>query len=281
MASHSITVLEIGYGENQPQSFYLGDFADPDVVYPVHPFSMTLVRGEGKNILIDTGIDTDDPVKQGILKMAGIGHTHSPREILGTVGLTPEEIDAVILTHAHFDHAGAVNCYPNATFYLQEREYLGWSEYLAEGDKYKAIGLFSINPDDIVLLRKLHESGRLVLLKGDTADLFPGISVVAAAFGHSFGSQMVHIETDGMLIIHCGDVANRPENLLGTENMPFFIPNIKFGVGAPYYAITDYERLMRWTLGKIDRIIMTHDGSRRDRYPGSIGPLELGIFRIC
>ena len=279
MASYKVTVLEIAYGENVPQSFYLGDFADPDVVYPVHPFSMTLLQGEGHNIMIDTGIDTDNPDKQEILKMAGIGHAHSPREILATVGLTPEDIDSVILTHAHFDHAGAVDCYPNATFYLQEREYLGWSEYLVE-DKYKSVGLFSMDTEDIKRLRKLREAGRLVLLKGDVADLFPGISVVAAAFGHSFGLQMVHIETDGLLLIHCGDVANRPENLLGTENMPFYLPNTKFAVGAPYYTISDYERLMRWTFGKIDRIIMTHDGSRRERFPDSIGPLGLGIYKI-
>jgi len=280
MASYSITVLEIGFGENVPQSFYIGDFADPDVTYPVHPFSMTLLRGEGKNILIDTGVDMDDPAKQNIMKMAGIGHTHTPREILATVDLTPEDIDAVILTHAHFDHAGAVDCYPNARFYLQKREYLGWTEYMTD-NKYSSVGIFSVDPEDIKRLHRLYEEGRLELIDGDRADLFPGISVTAAAFAHSFGLQMVLIETDNMLIIHASDTANRPENLLGTETFPFYIPNVKFAVGAPYYAITDYDRLMKWSLGNIDKIIMTHDGSRRERFPGSIGPLGLGIYRIC
>lgn len=280
MPSYKVTVLEFAYGENVPQTFYLGDFGDPDVIYPVHPFTFTLLQGEGKNILIDTGMDTEDPVKQKILEDAHIGHAHSPKEVLATVDLAPEDIDAVILTHAHFDHAGALDCYPNAVFYLQEREYIGWLEYMTD-DKYSTLGMFSMDKNDITRLTKLREAGRLVLLRGDKANLFPGISVVAAAFGHSFGMQMVHIETDGMLLIHAGDVANRPENLLGTEKMNFCIPNTKFSVGAPYYTITDYDRLMRWTYGKLDRIIMSHDGTRRERFPGCIGPLGLGIYNIC
>ncbi|MGI6072788.1 MAG: N-acyl homoserine lactonase family protein [Lachnospiraceae bacterium] len=280
MARYSIRVLEIGFGTDVPAGFYLGDFADPELTYPIHPFSMTLVQGEGKNILIDTGIDMDDPVKQEIIKMAGIGNTHSPKEILTTVGLTPEDIDEVILTHAHFDHAGGLDCYPNATFYIQKKEYRGWTEYVSD-PKFSAVGLLGFDANDLKRLQKLEQEGRLVLLDGDVKDLFPGISVMQAAFGHTYGHQMVLIESDGTLFVHVGDVANRPENLKGTEKFPFFIPNVKFSVGSPYYAIMDYERLMKWTAGNVEKIIMTHDGSRRERYPDSIGPLGLGIFRIC
>ena len=280
MADYSVTVLEIAYGENVPLSFYIGDFAGSDDICPVHPFSMTLVRGEGRNILIDTGIDTDDPVKQEILKSAGIGHAHSPREILETVGVTPEEITDVILTHAHFDHAGALDCYPNAQFYLQKRELLGWNEFLSE-PKYTSLGIFSMDPADIKRLNALKEAGRLTLLDGDCVDVLPGISVAAGAFAHTFGMQIVLIETGQGLLVHCGDTANRPENLLGTENFKFYLPNTKFAVGSPYYAIVDYERLLEWSKGKLETIIMTHDGTRRERFPDSIGPLGLGIFRYC
>ncbi len=280
MGKYSITVLEVGYGENVPQEFYLGDFSDGTTTYPVHPFSMTLVRGEGRNILIDCGIDIDNPDKAAVCQMCGIGHMHSPREVLGTVGLTPEDIDAVILTHAHFDHAGGIDCFPTSHFYLQRREMEGWCEYVTN-DAHAAVGMFSMDKEDVKRLRKLENEGRLTLLDGDVTELFPGISVKAAAFGHTFGMQMVLIETDEGLFIHVGDVANRPENLLGTEAFPFFIPNVKFGAGAPYYTIIDYERIMKWTLGRIDPVIMTHDGSRREKFPGCVGPLGLGIYKYC
>lgn len=240
---------------------------------------MTLLQGEGHTICIDTGIDMTDPVKQEILKGAGIGHAHSPSEILGQVGVKPEDVDTVILTHAHFDHAGALDCYPNATFYLQSRELEGWREWVAN-EKHMSLGIFSMDANDVKRLMKLKEEGRLVLLDGDTPNILPGISVIAAAFGHTFGMQMVMIETQDTLMIHVGDVVNLPENLTGTETFPFYLPNTKFGIGASYYIIADYDRLLNWTHGSIDKIIMTHDATRRERYPECIGEYDLGVYRI-
>jgi len=51
-----------------------------------------LIRGTDKNVLVDTGIVTKFSVLQ---------------ECLGEVGLKPEDIDLVVLTHEHIDHAGA------------------------------------------------------------------------------------------------------------------------------------------------------------------------------
>ncbi len=280
MSGYQVTVLEFAYGENVPLSFYLGMYADPESFTPVHPFTMTLVQGNGMNILIDTGVDPDDPVKQEILKGAGVGHAHTPREVLAQVGVTPEDINAVILTHAHFDHAGALDCYPNAKFYIQKGEYLGWTEFKSN-PKFSAMGALSMDPNDIERLHKLEQAGRLELIDGDKIDLFPGITLSAAAFGHTYGCQMVLIDTGDMTLVHVGDVANRPENLQGTETFPFYIPNTNFAVGSAYYTLADYDRIMLWAAGNIDRVIMTHDGTRRDRFQDCVGELGLGIYRYC
>ena len=75
-----------------------------------------LIEQDGKRILVDTGCDT----------MPGFPlfeHT-SPVNILKQYGLEPEDITDVILTHSHFDHAGPIDYYANAEFYIQTQEYV-------------------------------------------------------------------------------------------------------------------------------------------------------------
>ena len=50
----------------------------------------------------------------------------SPEVVLGKVGVRPEEIEKVFLTHMHFDHANNVGALPNADVYVQWEEYQGW-----------------------------------------------------------------------------------------------------------------------------------------------------------
>jgi N-acyl homoserine lactone hydrolase len=46
--------------------------------------------------------------------------------VLAEAGVSPADVQHVFLTHAHFDHTGNTDAFPNATFYLQERELSKW-----------------------------------------------------------------------------------------------------------------------------------------------------------
>jgi len=62
-------------------------------VYAVKPGShVYVIKGVNKNVLIDTGIATKFPML---------------KEQLSQIGLRPKDIDLVILSHEHIDHAGA------------------------------------------------------------------------------------------------------------------------------------------------------------------------------
>lgn len=274
-AEYKITVLEIGT-KTVGGDFYFGDFMPVEKQFP-NPFSMTLLQGNGKNILIDTGIDNSDSVKQGIITAAGVGNVHHPSEILETVGLSCEDINAVILTHAHFDHAGAIDCYPNAQFYLQRTELEGWKD-LAAHPKYTGLHIFCMDMADIARLEALGE--RLTLLDGD-AEIFPGVRAVYIGAGHSFGGQMVLVDTAKGQFLHTGDACNRPENLTGTETFPFYLPNTKFGVGATIDVVRGYDKILSLVDGELGRLIMTHDDSRRERFPWHKSKLDLTVFEIA
>ena len=239
-----------------------------------------LLQGEGKTILIDCGIDLSDPTKAAIFGACGAQNGHGPVEVLATVGVKPEEVDAVILTHAHFDHASGIDCFPNAQFYLQRKELEGWQD-IRNHPKYAALPFFCMDMTDVERLEKLEKAGRLTLLDGDVENLFPGISVYSVGFGHSFDLQMVMVDTEKGKFLHTGDACNRPENLLGTESFPFYLPNTEFAVGPALNIVRGFDRIMELVHGDVTHLIMTHDDTRRDLFPWHKSELGLSIFEIC
>jgi len=59
-----------------------------------------LVRGSKRNVLIDAGLPYDYPYLE----------TH-----LASLGLAPEQVDMVLLTHEHMDHVGSTPYFPSKT----------------------------------------------------------------------------------------------------------------------------------------------------------------------
>src|SRR5688572_12448700 len=102
-----------------------------------------LVQGNGKNILIDSGMgEKYDAKAKKIYKLDNTEFT-----LLGSlakVGLNPEDITDVIQTHLHFDHCGGsvthtsdgkfIPTFPNAKHYVQ-KENLAWARKPTEKDR--------------------------------------------------------------------------------------------------------------------------------------------------
>ncbi len=150
-----------------------------------------LVQGSGKNILVDTGFENPSLARQ-----KHFSKYVRPSKKLSDLGIEPSEITDVILTHAHWDHAGGVRMYPNAVIWMQSRE---WEHMLqlkvsnqkkVKGMRYK----------DFEALEQAYEQGRLRLLSGD-ADVASGIRVELGG-GHTPGSQAVIVKgLEGNFII--------------------------------------------------------------------------------
>ena len=81
-------------------------------------------RKIGRNILVDTG--GGDPKSENIL-LSGHAKTirnpdERPDKALIKIGIRPEEIDTVILTHLHWDHCYNNHLFPQAEFVVQKKE---------------------------------------------------------------------------------------------------------------------------------------------------------------
>ena len=92
------------------------------------PVPFFLIQHKGKNILFDTGNHKDDqnghllPRLLNGVKPVFTDDEYAPNAIQ-KVGVKPEDIDFVIVSHLHHDHAGAIGEFKNATVIVQKAEY--------------------------------------------------------------------------------------------------------------------------------------------------------------
>ena len=160
-----------------------------------------LIKSEGKNVLIDTGIGNKLPEKSQKIYNAS---EFILLESLNSIDVKPEEIDFVILSHLHFDHAGGVVSlnngipeltFPNAVHIIQEKE---WNTALNPDDLNKPAYNFK---SDLALLES---SGKFQLVNGDF-QVTHEVSVSLTG-GHSEGNQIVKIHSGDEFAVFAGDI---------------------------------------------------------------------------
>jgi len=95
---------------------FLGLQFDPhDAPLPLD-FFVWVARGGGRTILIDGGCSSETAAKRGHI------YLRNPIESLKFIGVEPKDVDTVISTHLHYDHAGNFDMLPNATFHAAPEE---------------------------------------------------------------------------------------------------------------------------------------------------------------
>ena len=93
------------------------------------PVPFFLIQHNGKNILFDTG-NALEAAKNPEKHWGDIINTYYPimkkEEFvvnqLKSIGIMAEDIDYVILSHLHLDHAGGVGAFPNAEYITHKKE---------------------------------------------------------------------------------------------------------------------------------------------------------------
>lgn len=168
-----------------------------------------LIRSGDQTVLVDTGVGTkpDRNMRANYGMRAG-----KLVENLALQGVRPEDVDLVILTHLHFDHAGGctrfgrggsepIPVFPRATHLVQRAD---WQEATVTNERTRS----AYNPQDFT---SLELSGQLELLDGDT-ELLPGLWVRITG-GHTAGHQCVLLESEGVRAACFGDVMPTPDHL--------------------------------------------------------------------
>ena len=282
MSDYSIWVLEYAAVEKFPFSVMMYG--------PQHqgtrklPYAYALIKGKGETILIDTGYDHVNFGKT-LADMYGVSNYHGPREVLAECGVAPEDVTSVFVTHAHFDHMGAIEHFPNATFYIQKRELDQWVWALTLDPEYRFL-TGGGDPTDIVKAVKAASEGRVVLIDGDSEDILPGIDVHLAADTHTYGCMYVTIRNDGARDsadkwIFAGDLIYTYDNLTGLDpDNPQIVP-IGLAVGSQHNLIFSSAEMLKSVGGEVRRVIPVHEDKLKETFPSRLTEANLQVVEIA
>lgn len=281
MTDYSIWVLEYSYVTNYHKS---------GVLYGAHnqghvklPYCYAVIKGGGHVAMVDVGYNDKDYGKH-LGDKFGVENWHSPEKVLSGIGLAPKDVDTVFVTHAHFDHFGNVEAFPNATFHIQEREIAKWVWAMALPDRMRWMTV-AVDPSDVVRGVDLARRGRLVTVDGPKADVLPGIDLHAAFDSHTYGSMWVTVRNDGKedTWVLAGDLVYVFDNVEGSGAVvdvdKLYVP-VGLAVGSQTNLVLATEEMMSQVGYDAKRVIPVHEERLKDRFPSRITDEGLRITEI-
>jgi glyoxylase-like metal-dependent hydrolase (beta-lactamase superfamily II) len=282
VTAYSIWVMEYAYVLEQPTSLFL---------YGAHnqgtrkmPYGYIVIKGRSQTAMIDVGYN-HQAYGEVLANSYGVENWQPPHTVLSECGVTPAEVSRIFITHAHFDHMGGIDQFPNATFYIQERELSKWVWSLSLERRWRWL-MLGIDPADIMKLVDLARQGRLVCVTGDRDNVLPGIDLHAAFDTHTWGSMYVHVRNDlaspsADSWVFAGDLVYSHENLHGPDPKdPHYLP-VGLATGSQFNLIMTSEEMVNRVGGDPHRVIPVHEERLRYLYPSRISKTGLRITELA
>ena len=183
-----------------------------DALSPVYgkprlPLGCFFLPGE-QNVLIDTGVGPVNFAGRGTL----IGGNLLPA--LARIGVRPEDIDILALSHLHGDHSGTIGrlesgepVFPNARTFIGAGDW----EYFVEREEAPV----PVDGHTAAALRYLESRGQVTVMDADT-DIAPGVRRLSAP-GHTPGHSIYVVHDHGERVLVLGDAMYCPQQLSELE----------------------------------------------------------------
>lgn len=164
-----------------------------------------LVEAPGALVLIDTGIGNKEEAK--FRSIYGVDNSGDPTRLedaIRAAGFQPDDVDIVLSTHLHFDHAGGntvlreddsiAPAFPQARYVVQQGEF----DFAHSGNERVRASYLARN------IRPVAQAGLQDFVEGP-ASITEGVRVIPTP-GHTPFHQSVLIESDGAVACFLADV---------------------------------------------------------------------------
>lgn len=204
-----------------------------------------LIQYQNKNYLIDASLNLEKLTKKQQKNMG----VHADGDITGSLqklNLTPEDIDVVLMTHMHNDHAGGLTHYKNGklkSFYSNAKIFVNaieWEE--------------AQNPNDRTRNTYLKENWEPIQKQVETFDqeieIAPGMTMVHTG-GHSRGHSRIRFEQEGETMLHLSDLL-----VTFTHTNPLWVPALD---DYPMDSIAAKKEILKEAFAHKYRLLFYHD----------------------
>ena len=219
---------------------------------PVHVW---LARDGTHNVLIDSGMAEIALITKR-LKVEGWGGGHAKlTELLAGEGLTPGDIDHVVLTHGHFDHAENLDLFPDACVVIQRDEL----SHAADPVPSQRIFYWQSTIGNLVARRR---PGQIRTLDGD-AELFDGFRVLKVP-SHTPGMQVPLVRTVKGVAAIASDLGDHyrywfPADARATDHPQRSLADAYLTGNIRSESERDWQAAMRRVQANSDIVIPAHD----------------------
>ena len=240
-------VCAICYAELHTEAGKLFLSGDPHDAPGHMRYYVWLIRSADRTILVDTGF-TAERAKARQRRML-----RCPSEGLAALGVACEDIDTVVITHMHFDHAGNLPLFSKARFVLQDEE----MRFATGRDMALASTRAPFELSDVQDMLALNWAQRVDWVDG-SKEIAPGVTVTAVP-GHSKGLQVVTVAlADGPLVL-ASDATHLWCNIGWRDPFPVLADLNR--------TLSGHQRILELAEGRPERLIPGHDPAVLDLYP--------------
>jgi len=256
--SEEFQIFAVRYGHhdrNAAANFIGGDEHDGPMALD---YFVWAIVGAHKTYVLDTGFDAAMGRKRNRTLVRPVD------EGLKAIGIEPERVTDVIISHMHFDHAGNREMFPNARYHVQDVEMAYCTGRCMCHDYLR----HAYEPADVAaMVGRLFED-RVAFHDGDS-QIEPGITVHRVG-GHTRGLQITRVRTRRGWVVLGSDASHFYANF--EQNRPFPV------VADVSEMLAGYDR-MRALASSPRHIIPGHDPLVLSRYPAVRDDLD-GIVRL-
>ncbi len=186
-------------------------YGEPDADLDIDYYFWVIKDPAGDAVtLVDTGFSPEAGARRRRASYT------TPAEALPRLGIDPESVRTIVITHAHWDHTGNIHQFPLANIVMAQSEYDFWTSPMAAREHFAA----HAERSEIAYLEKANQQGRVTLVAGQHS-LGGGMDLIEVG-GHTPGQLIVSVTTaSGDSVILASDALHFYEEV--EKDRPFAI----------------------------------------------------------